>query len=160
MIDFEIFQSSGGLISSISYSSIFIVKANTHGHSFYAFSCCWIASQFQKPILVLTPPIRIISNQVSLQHEWKIYTKQIYLIYNLHGGPNPRLRNSTQTLPWLVQRPSGRILTCAALPFHGPHQVIGPLLAVQGLQQVKHIIIKHQMDQVEGPCKNTQDERH
>lgn len=53
---------------------------------------------------------------------------------------------------------AGRSLTCAALALHGPHQVVGPLLAVQGLQQVKHIIIKHEMDQVEGACVDTQDE--
>lgn len=42
--------------------------------------------------------------------------------------------------------------TCAALPLHGPQEVIGSLLAVQGFQQVKHIVIKHQVDQVEGSC--------
>lgn len=47
----------------------------------------------------------------------------------------------------------GSGLTCAALALHGSHKVIGPLLAVQGFQQVKHIIIKHKMDQVEGPCR-------
>ena len=49
-------------------------------------------------------------------------------------------------------------LTCAALALHGPHKVVGPLLAVQGLQQVKNILIKHEMDKVEGPCMDTKDE--
>ena len=58
----------------------------------------------------------------------------------------------------LVRRTTGSSLTCAALALHGPHEVVGPLLAVQGLQQVKHIIIKHEMDQVEGACVDTQDD--
>lgn len=50
-----------------------------------------------------------------------------------------------------IKRAVGGGLTCAGLPLHGPHQVVGPLLAVQRLQQVKHIIVKHEVDQVEGP---------
>lgn len=49
-------------------------------------------------------------------------------------------------------RPPGSSLTCAALSLHGPHEVVGSLLTVQWLQQVEHIIIKHEVDQVEGPC--------
>ena len=46
-------------------------------------------------------------------------------------------------------------LTCAALTLHGPHEVVGSLLAVQRLQQVKNIIIKHEVDQVEGAWTQT-----
>jgi len=46
----------------------------------------------------------------------------------------------------------GSSLTCAALSLHCLHEVVGSLLAVQGLQQVENIIIKHEVDQVEGPC--------
>lgn len=49
----------------------------------------------------------------------------------------------------------GSGLTCAAVSLHGPHEVVGSLLAVQGLQQVKHIVIKHEVDQVEGACRQT-----
>ena len=49
----------------------------------------------------------------------------------------------------------GSALTCAAVSLHGPHEVVGSLLAVQGLQQVKHIVIKHEVDQVEGACRRT-----
>lgn len=49
----------------------------------------------------------------------------------------------------------GGRLTCAALPFHCPHQVVGSLLTVQRLQQVKHIIVKHEVDQVERSCVQT-----
>lgn len=58
---------------------------------------------------------------------------------------------------WLVKVLvwSGGGLTCAALPFHGPHQVVGSLLTVQRLQQVEHVVVKHEVDQVEGPCVPT-----
>lgn len=50
---------------------------------------------------------------------------------------------------------SGGGLTCAALPLHGPHQVVGSLLTVQRLQQVEHVVVKHEVDQVEGACVET-----
>ena len=56
----------------------------------------------------------------------------------------------------LIRHPRSCGLTCAAFTFHGPHEVVGPLLAVQRLQQIKNIIIKHEMDQVEGPCRHTE----
>lgn len=57
----------------------------------------------------------------------------------------------------LPTAPTAGALTCAALAFHGPHEVVGSLLAVQGLQQVKHIVVKHEMDQVEGACRRIQE---
>lgn len=41
-------------------------------------------------------------------------------------------------------------LTRAAVPLHRPHEVVGSLLAVQRLQQVKNVVVKHEVDQVEG----------
>lgn len=64
---------------------------------------------------------------------------------------------TNQLCCWLSPAPTAGALTCAALAFHGPHEVVGPLLAVQGLQQVKYIVVKHEMDQVEGACRRIQE---
>lgn len=38
-------------------------------------------------------------------------------------------------------------------PLDVPQEVLRPLLAVQILHQEQHVIVKHQVKQVEGPCQ-------